>query len=254
MYVSYKQALNFVSKEYHPDIICVNELGLPADQLGPVRKAINAVRGLANNTGHPSVIVAGTCHNVRTMCNTGYIFYPGCPYHGNQYHKQVSALEEEEYITIPPPRQPLVIRAFGLNIIVLICADLLDFTTVASIVQKHNAVDLILIPAHTESLRSMKIIAKAVSEAMPGAIAIVNCFTEEERPNLMYQFGSFKRASRVDPIHSCGGQVAIYEIPIIKFRDDKKNFQDRCSPHLEWLFNPTPVIKLQDTSKMPFNL
>ena len=247
LYRSYKWALETALKaERKADIICVNELGFPAANYLPWPPAQNLSWRLAQK--YKSLIVAGTSHDCRSMYNTGYIYYPGndCPREGLSFHKQVSAIAVGERVCVPPERQTLSLRAFGLKISVVICLDFLDFSTTGSIVKKSETIDLLLVPAFTPSTVAFKKMALAVSEAMAGGVAIVNHYNSQGPPRQFFTFG--QRATDPDSgfqkeeITGNGAIITLYDIKYTEFNNKKTKCISKCDKDLRWLFD-TPVFE-----------
>jgi len=213
-------------------IICINELGFPVSQGRPHVSAIKVARDLANK--HKAFILAGSLHDGITKYNTGYLFYPGCPRDGYLFHKHVSACQAGEYISIPPHRQSLTTTVLGFKISVIICLELMDYSTISSIVQLGAGVDFLLIPAYCEeeSTGSMIKMARFASNAMPGGVALVNYSFSR-----LYLFDKLKKPYKTLPVPNNGGKVRLYKIDYDKFNRDKRNKQNNRPPDISWLFN-----------------
>lgn len=239
----YEQALKTAFEEEKANIVCINELGLPASFKGPYKKSLQLVKQLVDN--YSGLVIAGSYHDYRTTYNTAHIYYPGCNEFGILYHKQVSALEEGERIGAPSKRETAVIRAFGLTLNIIICIDLLDYSTVASIIKQQADVDLLIVPSFmSQSPQKMKYVAIAASTAMPGAVAITNYFSEDNPSSLLYQFGVITPPKHIRYIYSPKGQISLYDIDVQSFKHEKDSRQYNLPKELAWLFGIQPLRQL----------
>ena len=243
---NYEYALKIALKKLKANIVCINELGFPSYSLKPWKKAINLTKRLAEE--YNSLIIAGSSHDSRTMYNSGHLFYPGCKPSGTHYHKQVSATREHECVNTPAERKTLYTNVFGLRLAILICLDLADYSTVASIVKLQDAIDLLLIPCYSTSFDSFKRIAICASAAMPGMVALVNCYREGELSSYFYSIDKpitkkpdqikvlLKKPDQIKVLPRNRGEIRLYKIRIKPFRKSKLEQQDRCDDSLKWLF------------------
>lgn len=204
----------------------MNELGIPASPTGPSRAFFKELKSWARQTS--SLIVAGSFHDARTKYNTGYIFTPASPDCGYTFHKQVSAKDIKEYVSVPSDRQSVMVLAFGFNIGVIICLDLLDYSTVASLVDLRDAVDFILVPSYSEAEGVSRLgrIAKIASQAMPGGVGIVNCHEGQMRSSTMHIFGELQAPVEDRELSDGSGWLRVYEVDWQQFNADKKTRQD----------------------------
>jgi hypothetical protein len=230
----YQRALSEALDVSGANIVVVNELGIPAPPTGPSRDFFRQAKSWARKTS--SLIITGSFHDARTKYNTGYIFTPASPNCGYAFHKQVSAKDIKEHISIPANRQSVMVRAFGFNIVVIICLDLLDYSTVASLVDMRDAVDFILVPSYSESegMVSLGRVAKIASEAMPGGVGIVNCHDGKTHPNTMHVFGDLLAPAIDRQLADGSGWLSIYEIDWQQFNTGKKNRQE-IQADIDWL-------------------
>lgn len=220
------------------DIVCVNELGFPFTDQGPCEEAIALTKELVNR--HQCVVLAGSYHDRRTHYNTGHFYYPGCTGSGDHYHKQVSATGLGEYVSIPARRKVLVTKVFGLRIAVLICLDLADYSAVASVVGRGDAVDLLLVPGYSDRTELLESVAEAASHAMPGIVAFINRYGPPKASSLVYRFGKLQQTRSVE-VQGGNGAICIYEFDRDVFQREKLNLQDAANERLQWLFDLRPV-------------
>lgn len=172
------------------DVLCFHELAFPTWGNRPLGQAAKVAGELAEE--HKAVIVGGTQHDLLTFNNTGFLFYPNAEKPRTHFHKQVSASSASvgERISISPQRSTLVFEAFGLKIAILVCLDIADFSAAAAVVKYAERIDVLLVPCYTEEFGPLEKIARAVSEAMPGIVALVNHQRSPGRANcVVYSFG-----------------------------------------------------------------
>lgn len=236
----YQNALTEALDVSAVDIVVVNELGIPASSTSPSAEFFRQTKLWAKKTY--SLIIAGSFHDARTKYNTGYIFTPNSPSNGYAFHKQVSATDVKEYISVPPKRQSLIALAFGFKIGVIICLDLLDYSTVASLVDMRDAIDFILVPSHSdaESMQSLGRVAKIASQAMPGGVGIINCYDGQSPSSTMYIFGDLQTPIVDRQLADGSGWLHIYEVDWQWFTNEKKSSQE-IQVDLDWLLR-FPVI------------
>jgi hypothetical protein len=240
----YRDAIQIALEQEKANIVCVNELGISADVNGPLPRFFKQVGRLVKDNA--ALVITGSHHDSRTRYNTGYIFYPGCPIYGQPFHKQVSATQGDigEYISVPAERQSKVIRAFRLNIAVITCLDIADYSTISSLVQLDDKLDFILVPSCSPRTESLEEIAKMVSGVLPGGVFIINEYRRGKKPaSFAYFFGSkdpidyYKQVTLGD-----NGVIDIYDIPRKWFDYEKDSAQHSVSPDspYQWLLkNPT---------------
>jgi len=262
---SYKWGVTEALGHLKANIVCVNELGFPSCRGEPYRRVIDFSRRKAEE--HKAVIVAGSFHDARTRYNTGYIFFPEDDMEvlaaGTPFHKQVSATEvgkkdggllirTGEYISIPPERASLNFKAYGLSISVIVCLDLMDYSAVANVVKLQDAVDILFIPSCSESTDAMNRMAKLVSRAMPGGVAIVNYFRKRQVTSTLHLFDreDEEPCTRVRNIPNNGGRIFVYDIHYAEFKKEKREKQNSLGYHTS-LFGLPVRIALQRNN--PFN-
>ncbi len=206
----FSEALSWALEEANADIVCVNEIGFPSSGTGPMQKAADYARTQANQ--HAALLVAGTCHEHRSGLNVGSCFYPGCDRWGVPFFKQVGANRQYERINVPTERTTLCIRAFGLEIGILICLDLADYTSVAAAISAID-LDLLLVPAYTKRFEDLELIACSTSKAMPGFVALVNHRQTAQKPNcLVAKFGSTEPNLAAPHVLASGAVITTFEI------------------------------------------
>ena len=228
---AYKEALTFAVDEFHADIICVSELGLPHRNALPMKEAQRFARDLSATRN--VLIVAGTSHDHRTRYNTGYVYYPGGP--EEAFHKTLSATGMEEYISSPAKRRVLRIEAFGLAIATMICLDIADYVTLASVVRVRDKVNMLLVPCYTKKWDKMLDMAKLASNALRGVVAMVNAHVPNAICHIA-RFGEDEEPVRKKDFHS-GTVVSMFEVrheALDKERNRKRSPQEH--QQVDWLF------------------
>ena len=243
----FKSALRTATKRHKADIICFNELAFPQNAaLGPNVKAADFCRKMAAD--HKLLIVAGSMHDSRTLYNTTFVFYPGCDRFGYQYHKQISAsqLKPPELVSVPSRRESVYLRAFGLEISILVCIDLLDYSSVAPVVRSET--DLLLAPCYSDWLEPLERVAIATSRGMPGAVALVNRHQPVKPGSVLYRFGNSEPVEgSVESIGAKGGSlsgsVVVHTIDVEDFKSEK--YRLNIAPHASTvsLFGQKTVIR-----------
>lgn len=172
MFSAFREALTAALEELRADIVCVSELGFPSRNLIPLRAAKRLAHEMSQE--HKAMIIAGSAHDSRTLSNTGYLFYPGCPQEGVTFHKALSAVSVGERISAAAPHQVPAVEIFGLRIASMICLDIADYASLASVVRVADRVDMILVPCYTKRFEKLVDIARVASQALPGIVALVN--------------------------------------------------------------------------------
>jgi len=239
----YESALTFAFKDVNVDIACVNELGFPSSNAKPLSRARVKAKELVKK--YEGIIIVGTSHDILTRYNSGYIFYPGrqCGRYGAPFHKQVSAIQENEMISTPAQRNTLLFRAFGFRMGVLVCLDLCDFSTIASIIKSHgNSVDLLFVPACTESIDVMDKVAKIISVVIGGGVAITNRCNVGRPSTAMYLCGDKAEHFGIQRIEIPVGDawVTTYDINRFELLNLKYDSETKLNADLAWLFNRYP--------------
>lgn len=227
---AYTEALTYCVDHFGANVICVSELGLPNRNVLPMANAQKFAYELSAKKN--VLVVAGTAHDGRTQYNTGYLYHPGGSW---AFHKTLSATSMGERIASPAVRRVLTIKTLGLRIAVLICLDVADYATFASLIRVADKVDLVLVPCYTEKFDKMLEVAKVASRALPGIVALVNGhvpnaishiarFGEDEEPVRRHEFQSEAVAS-------------LFEINHDDFQAERirhQNSADRAE--IDWLF------------------
>ncbi len=221
-------------EELGAKIVCFNELSFPSWNQEPVKKAMDLTRKLA--TEHRCLIVAGSTHDRRTLYNTSHLFFPGCDPNGLAYHKQISATSIGELVSVPAKRQTICTRVFGLNVAVLICLDLADFSAVASVVKLAERVDVLLVPCYSEWMDSLNRVAKSASAALQGIVALVNYRPPVPgAPCLVEEFGQPRSVDEAIELTS-GGIIHTVRIQPRALQQQKLEIKGGADERMEWLF------------------
>lgn len=238
----YKAWLLMALEEFKANIVCINELGFPSHNCLPLPAARKFTRELANK--YHSLIIAGSYHDRRTAYNTGHIYYPGCGPYGKAFHKQVSAtkLTKPEFVSVPSERLSLSVEAFGLKICIVICLDMMDFSTAASIVQSGDLIDFLLVPAYSDDIEPIEKVAYSISRALPGGVAIVNHHRPGKYSSSLYLFDNKNpKKTKTEDISNDGGQLTVHEINSKWFLGERRDRKDRVEGELVWLYGrPQP--------------
>lgn len=230
----YERSLKTALEDLRADIVCFNELSFPSRNQEPMRKAVELTRQLARK--HRCLIVAGSTHDRRTLYNTSCLFYPGCEPNGLPYHKQVSATSIGELVSVPAKRQAICTRVFGLNVAVLICLDLADFSAVASVVKLNEKVDVLLIPCYSEWMDSLERAARAASAALRGIVALVNYRPPSPKaPCIVEERGQTRPVDSATEIES-GVIIHSAFLDPRALQQKKLEIKDRTEPWVDWLF------------------
>jgi hypothetical protein len=243
MLTAFHSALATAIHDFGANVICVSELGFPSRNLVPTGAAKKLARQLASE--HGVLIIGGSAHDCRTLYNTGYAFYPGCPAAGRTFHKALSAVSAGELVCAPSHREILVINAFGLRIAVLICLDIADYASLGSLLRVADRVDLLLVPCYTEKFEKMVEIAKVASRALPGVVALVN--TDLPRavaaPYHIARFGELEKAKDTASLDS-GAILSLVELDYEEFQSRRTQLKTTPEDWIEWLFGnrDSPLI------------
>lgn len=233
----FRAALTRAIEHWRANIVCFNELGLPTTlRQTPKADALQHARSLASS--HDCVIVAGSSHDGRTFYNTTRVFHKQVPPGGLLYHKQVSATAGSvgEFVSNPPDRRTLLFRAFGINVALLTCLDMLDFASVAAVVKLNERVDLLLVPCYSDKMDALEDAARFVSAAMPGTVVLVNARPSDNRePCRIANFGKFERFHFDETLQS-ETMLNIYDLDLDGFREKKDDLKRSPTDRMEWLF------------------
>lgn len=253
---NYTSALNTAVGEHKANIICVNELGFPTKEEQPSSEAFEYTKKLAST--HNCLIIAGSYHDSRTIYNTGHIYFP---HKGKEsfcyYHKQVSA-KPIELVNVPAVRESQSVRAFGLNIGVIICLDLLDYTSTASLIEPRNNIGLIFVPCFSDNMTPMERVAEDLSKVLPGGVILVNRYKVggEEFPVRMWFFGrqlTYSKNKTKYPyfsVHSLPkkkGKIILHDINYDWFCSEQQKKSEDCNPYLKYLYG-IPAFQGQQPS------
>jgi predicted amidohydrolase len=230
----YIAALKHAINNLNADIVCFNELAFPAINGIPDIKAIKATQDIVNE--EKRLVVAGSFHDIRTLFNTGYIFYPGGDNSAVHYHKQISATSVKEFIAAPSQRFSVSINAFGLKICVIICMDMMDYSTIASIVQKGEGVDLLLVPAYTDDMDTMEKTSRMISIALPGSVAVTNKHRSSRHSSSLSSFGRISYGGTPTKHLKNIGSISLYKIDLKDSRDRQYAIQNKYNEKIRWLF------------------
>jgi hypothetical protein len=256
----YKLALEKAAENLGAHIICINELGFPTENKIPSEKAIEITKEIVKR--YKCIVIAGSYHDSRTMYNSGHVYYPKddpqTPVDFHFCYKQVSAKEltaNPELINIPPMRTSVSIQAFRLNIAVIICLDLLDYSSIAPLINPSNNINLIVVPSYTDNMKPMKRVAEQMSKVLPGGVFINNaCIPGSGESAGMYLFGEeIKNPEQKDgdkmtnpdtqfkyyqiyPLPDQKGKICLYSINYDQFLRDKNYHFNNGNPDLKWLF------------------
>jgi hypothetical protein len=175
--------------------------------------------------------------------NTGHIYYPGCPIQGIQFYKQINATHAKELVSVPSKRAAITFKAFGIHVSVVICLDLLDFSSIARIVQQGET-DLLLVPAYIDNIKHMMSSAQIISKALIGTVAVVNRY-ETKRSCLVYRYGEevpsgeFQRHN----FHP-SGEINVLEINVDDCRERKFSGKGHWDSNIASLFGLDPAQKV----------
>jgi hypothetical protein len=248
------------------DITVVNEMGFPNMNGKPNKIAIEETKKLMQNAKKPSLIIAGSTHDSRTISNSGFAFFPSNDNDGKilteYYHKQVSAIAADEYICVPPERKSLLVEAYGYFIGIIICLDLLDYSVITSLLNhRQDSPDFILIPAYTKNDDKMKDIAQKVSRASASGVGIINALIPNEPSKHFYICGievkdkeevKFpdskldidKVAKHIQKEQGEGYEINYYDIYKEGFREARSSTRVILDQNLEFLFAlPKRVVR-----------
>lgn len=230
----YKQCITWAI-ENNADIVCMNELGLPTYQGKPKKKALKWTQDIANKSN--TLIVGGSCHHHGTLYNSTAIFLPGENKSPIWYRKQVSAtgLKDPELVSVPTYREVPIIEAFGFHIAVITCLDILDYSSVAPIVQCRDKCDLLLLPSYSSSVDAINGAAKVIANVLPGAVGFVNYFADGIISSILYQFDSTAKVS-MRKLFGEASRVNIFRIEKVEFDRQRRGLKHSMDGDWKWLF------------------
>jgi len=226
-------ALNEVFACCDPDIVMVNELGIPATIHGPGKQLFRWVSDLAIQ--HEALIIAGSFHDARTKYNTGYVFSPNASQGWAAFHKQVSAQDIGEVISVPGTRHSMIVSALDLHVAVITCLDLLDYSTIVPLISMRLGLDFILVPSHSEYMDTLDRAAMLASAVLPGVVGIANYDHGAGKSGSLFVFGERCAAVKDQPLTQAAGWLTTYEVPWASVVAGKKKALSAVSKELEWL-------------------
>ncbi len=233
---SYKAGIE-QSIELKANVICVNELGFPTSNGEPDKGLLKWTWQIA--VAKNVAIIAGSCHDIQTLHNCGYLFYPGCPPLGDAFWKQVSACEIGEHVSVPPHRESVSFRAFGWGFCVLICLDIMDYSTVASIAKGWTSNhDLLIVMAYTKDIAFMERMFSSISRALPGCVVGIN--HDQDLPKYPVSFflpghDEPSKLARKKKIKGHAGSITIVNLNKKKLDGIKRRAQKIKDPRMQFL-------------------
>lgn len=229
---AYKSALTFAVKKYEAHVVCVSELGLPQQAIRPLAAAQDFTRDLS--AAHDVLIIGGTSHDRRTLYNTGYLYHPNDD-NDWTFHKSISATGMGERIASPSLRRVLTVKTLGLRIAVMICLDVADYATLASVIRVRDKVDMVLVPCYTFKFDKMLEVAKTASKALRGIVAMVNARIPNSYCHIA-RFGEDEEPVRHQMLNS-GAVVSLFNINYKQFERERDQQQREGDyEDVDWLF------------------
>lgn len=240
---AFREALTYAVDELNANVVCVNELGLPSRDMQPLAAAQAFARSLSDQ--RKVLIIAGSGHDSRTYFNTGYIFHPGGPASGWAFHKSISATSTGELIAAPSERRIATVETFGFRIATMICLDVADYATFASLVAVADRVPIVLVPCYTHWFEKMAQIARVASRALPGIVALVNADLPNAaaRPTQIAKFGEFIRPAERPPLAS-GACVSFLTVDHDTFEAERLKAKSNADPEIDWLFGSRQIPRI----------
>ena len=236
---TYKEALTHATKVMGAHVVCVSELGLPNHRIVPMAEAHHFARTLSG--ARRALIVAGTSHDKRTLYNTGYLYHPGGE--GWAFHKTLSATGMGELISAPAKRRVLTVKTFGLRIAVLICLDIADYATLASVIRVKDKVDVVLVPCYTFKFDKMLDVAKMASKALGGVVAMVNAHVPNAVCHIA-RFGLDEEAAETRTLRS-GAVLSLFKIEHAAFERERQEGEKARDRHqVDWLFGSDSIPRV----------
>jgi predicted amidohydrolase len=160
----------------------------------------------------------------------------------------------EERIIAPSERHVVVIETLGLKIATMICLDIGDYASLASVMHVADHVDLLLVPCCTLKFEKMLDVARLASKALPGVVALVNSRISDSYagPRQIALFGSMlepievKRAGRGRE----AAEVALVTLDSGKFQEQRTRLKANPGKYVNWLFGnrdrPTVRVRRRD--------
>lgn len=227
-----------------PHVICFSELALPSVDGVPMQEAKRLVFEASRE--RDVVIIAGSAHDARTLYNTGYLFYPGGPENGRPFHKSVSAWSMRELISAPAARRILLAKVAGLRVATMICLDIADYASIASVVKVGDGIDVLLVPCYTTLFEKMDRVAIVASRALPGIVGMVNAVIPDvaAKPRQVAWFGKLRDPD--DQSAAGGVQVSVIDIAYEEFQKSRSEMRSKSENKMRWLFGRRDMPTLLD--------
>jgi len=238
MFNAFSEALETALHSNPPaDVICFNELGLPATDMVPMLRAKELAWDKSQK--HKALIIAGSAHDSRTLYNTGYVFRPGGPEAGQGFHKSVSARSVGELISAPAHKSVAAVYFAGLRIATMICIDVADYASIASVVKVADGVDVLLVPCYTTKFEKMGAIADLTSKALPGVVALVNAdLPGDAKVCRIARFGKSDEPNN-ELKTPAGAVISMLDINLSQFDEERTRMKTEGTPgweKVEYLF------------------
>lgn len=228
---AHEEAVTYAVDKFRAHIVCVSELGLPHRNIRPIAAAQKFAKDLSADRN--VMIIAGTSHDHRTLYNTGYVYHPGGA--GWAFHKTVSASSMGELISSPPVRRILTVKTLGLRIAVMICLDVADYATLASVIRVKQNVDMVLVPCYTFKWDKMLEVAKTASKALRGIVAMVNAHIPNGECHIA-RFGADEEPAKQKKFDS-GAVVSLFRVNPKTFEEERgSDKKKRDYADVDWLF------------------
>jgi len=237
----FEKAITKAINEYDAHIICINELGMPLNEEGKVRQeSIDFAKKMAQD--NDCLIIAGSNHNSDSFLNSGYCFYPNDDKVIEEYkifYKNISAVQENERIFIPPKRLIPYTRAFGIGISFIICLELVDFSSVSRIAQHRNSIDLLMVPTYLQDYGTMAKVAKNLSQAVGGVL--LNNYYDNSRSDppisRFYNHGiEEKNKARIDSFIDSQTKITCRKLDLRQFNIEKIDNGLNMSHEIKYLY------------------
>lgn len=240
---AFKKSIIYAIEKCKANIICINELGLPLKILNTDTRMSQArldALAFAKDKAdtHKCLIFAGTTHDHRTFLNTAHIFYPGCQEYGICFHKQVSACDTTELISISPIRKSLILKAFGLRIGFLICLDIGDYSSVTPLVKLRDRIDILIIPTFSRKFEPLGDVAHFVCKAITGYAALINYYDKGTAGSHLYKFDeeSTLELEKHKPEEDSNFEVNLHRLNLEELKNEKAQNTNKISPKIKWFF------------------
>jgi hypothetical protein len=233
---AFREAVTAALTAMDANVVCVSELGFPTS---PSRRPSDAAIDFAHDMSerHRALVIAGSAHDSRMLYNTGFLFYPGCRKKVLTFHKALSARAAKEKVSVPSWREVLAVEIFGLRIAALICLDIADYPSVASVVRVSDRIDMILAPCYTKKFEKMAAVARAASQALPGTVALANAqVVDGDAPECrIFEFGKGRAPAEMHRLGS-GAVISMLHVDVEKFK--QRQIQEKISSDgdMAWLF------------------